>query len=464
MRSQPFLQRHLIPIVFSGLSIGLFGVMPVFSMTLFVRTDRQMIEAADVICDGTVQEVEPRLHENGRVFTHIVLDVNEVWKGSEDLRRLELVERGGAAEGVLDVVSGTPQYHEGDHVVVFAGRTNAGFQTLDAWAGLYEVSTTNHGRAVLYRPGAGPGVRLYRVGYEAFEDSLRDYTLFREAVLNGDAGDREGRYKVSPEVLKDNGDAFLENAKWKPLSDTSNYRWAQFDSGTAEPWYYGNDPQVGFVAGQTSGDGPEEHARALIAWNDDPGSMVSMSEAGRHAPYGSGWNGGTDGISEVLFNDPYDEISGSFSCTSGGVLAFGGVHGVSGTQTFRGESYWTVVEGDVVFQDWTVDCSWLDSESLTEVIQHELGHTLALGHSYESGETGNQLTDDALMRWTAHGGALADILGEDDRCGIYWLYLQARVDIFEPLRGDAFALVIRTGTIAAPPVQSSLCGSAVRSP
>lgn len=32
------------------------------------------------------------------------------------------------------------------------------------------------------------------------------------------------------------------------------------------------------------------------------------------------------------------------------------------------------------------------------------------------------------MRWTAHGGSLADTLGEDDQCAAYWLYPLARVD------------------------------------
>jgi len=425
MHADSFFKRYFLLVA----GIVLLHSFPAFSMTLIVRTDRQMIETADLICDATVVEVEPRLHENGRVFTHIVLDVHEFWKGAVKGNQVELIERGGAADGVLDVVPGTPRYQRGDHVVVFIARTPSGLQTLDAWAGQFRVATTAKGRSVVFRPAAGPGVRLFRVRWEPFKDVLRDYSRFRAAVMNFRTVGGIGRYMISDECLKDDGDLYVAGAKWKPLSDTSNYRWSQFDTGTAEPWYYGNDPQIGFVAGQTSGDGPAEHARALSTWTNDPGSTVSMSEAGQHSPYGPGWNGGTDGISEVLFNDPYDEISGSFSCTSGGVLAFGGVHGVSGSQTFRGESYWTIVEGDVVFQDWTADCSWLDSESLTEVIQHEIGHALALGHSVESGETSNQLTDDALMRWTAHGGALADKLGEDDRCGIYWLYPQARVDI-----------------------------------
>lgn len=413
--------------LFCGLT-AIFGASSLFSMTLFVRSDLQMIEEADLICDATVDGVEAHRHENGRVFTHIDLDIHEYWKGQREGDRLELIERGGIADGVIDVVPGTPQYHQGDHVVVFAGRSSSGWSTMDAWAGLFVVRSTESGRMVVYRPNALPGVQLYRVRFQPFTEQLRDFSKFRRAVMYGMNSKDPGSYSLPRIEVRTAGDSLILSPKWKPLS-TNNFRWSQFDAATAEAWYYGNDPQVGFVSGQTSGDGPQEHARALATWTNDPGSKVSMSEAGQHLPYGPGWDGGTDNVSEVLFNDPYDEISGTFSCSSGGVLAFGGVHGTSGNQIFRGESYWTVVEGDVVFQDWTADCSWLDSESLTEVIQHEVGHALALGHSYESGETHNQLTDDALMRWTAHGGSLADKLGEDDRCGIYWLYPQARVDV-----------------------------------
>jgi len=397
-----------------------------FSMTIFVRSDADMIRLADAVVYARVHSVEARQHPNGRIYTHVMLDLEESWKGEFSSSSVELVERGGESNGVIDVVFGTPEYTPGDEVVVFAVKGKQGLETMDAWAGRFLVRSTRSGRAFLQRPKAGPGVQFYRAGFQPFEDCLRDFQAFREAVMHP-SPKAVLRSHVSFEDLKDDPLLPTPSAKWKPLS-SNNYRWNQFDSQSAEPWYYGNDPQIGFPAGQTSGDGPPELQRALATWTDDPSSHVYLTPAGQHQPYGAGWNNGPDGYSEVLFNDPYDEITGSFSCSSGGVLGFGGIHGISGSQVFRGESYGSVVEGDVVFQDWPGDCSWMNSEYLTEVIQHEVGHALGMGHSYESGESHNQLTDDALMRWLAHNGSLADVLGEDDRCGIYWLYPEARVD------------------------------------
>lgn len=402
--------------------------------TIVVRDDAALLKAADAVVDATVEDARPVLHSNGRVYTHVRLLVHEAWKGHPSGSTLTLVEMGGVTERVMDWVPGTPDYVPGTRVVAFLTRGRDGnWHTLDMWAGLFRVRETEGGRAVLLRGRAEDGLLLYGPRFQPFHDAPRDFAAFRSWVRSRQEGSASDiQYRLSRQELREAG-GLVDQAEETPVTAKwglmgNGIRWHEYDYGGVEGWYYGNDPQAGFLAGTTSGDGPAEFARALATWEDDPTSTIRLNNLGRHTPYGSGWNGGTDGYSEVLFNDPYGEIAGDFDCSSGGTLGFGGIHGASGSHTFRGQTWWSATEGDVVMQSWTQDCSWLDSEDLTEILEHELGHTLGFGHSYDNGEGHNQLTDDALMRWIAHGGALADALGEDDRCAAYWLYPAARVD------------------------------------
>ncbi len=419
-----------------GLLVGLFlGAGTVSATTIVVRDDARLLAAAEVVVDATVESSQAVLHSNGRVYTHVHLLVHEVWKGKIPGDHATVVEMGGRAPGVLDVVFGTPRYVSGAEVVAFLVRGPGGnWTTLDMWAGLFRVRDTVSGQAIVTRGQADEGLLLVGPRFQPFEDSPRDFSGFRSWILaKGENADTAVNYRLSRRQIREAGGLVAETAEDPPATAQwgimgSGFRWHAFDSGGSEAWYYGNDPQVGFTAGSTNGNGPLEFARALAAWEEDGASSINLDNAGRHTPPGSGWNAGPDGYSEVLFNDPYNEISGDFNCSGGGVLGFGGVHSTSGSHTFRGRSWYSIAEGDVVMQSWSADCSWLDSEDLTEILEHELGHALGFDHSYDSGETHNQLTDDALMRYFAHGGSLADTLGEDDRCAAYWLYPAARVD------------------------------------
>ncbi len=422
--------RHTILIIL----VLAAGTVAALATTIVVRDDAAMLNAAEAVVDATVEDARPVLHPNGRVYTHVRLLVHEVWKGHLSGSFLTVVEMGGVTQGAMDWVPGTPDYVQGARVVAFLIRgANGNWQTLDMWAGLFRVRETQAGRAVVLRGQAEDGVLLYGPRFQPFRDFPRDFAAFRSWVRSRQGGSTPDiQYRISGEELREAGGLVAEaeqepvTTKWALMGN--GIRWHEYDSGGVEGWYYGNAPQVGFVAGSTSGDGPAEFSRALATWQDDPTSTIRLNDLGAHIPYGSGWNGGADGYSEVLFNDPYDEIPGDFDCSSGGTLGFGGIHAASGSHTFRGQTWWSATEGDVVMQSWTQDCSWLDSEDLTEILAHEVGHALGFGHSYDSGEAHNQLTDDALMRWIAHGGSLADTLGEDDRCAAYWLYPASRVD------------------------------------
>lgn len=138
----------------------------------------------------------------------------------------------------------------------------------------------------------------------------------------------------------------------------------------------------------------------------------------------------TDGFHAVMFNDPNNEIAGSFSCFTGGGLAIGGFQGATGpphgaTGSGKTRSYWDIIETDVVFQD-GIDCKFSRSSGraaaadvfIEEIAGHELGHGKGLDHSCgdtASGPCDTKKKDDALMRASIHDDGRGAAIKKDDK-------------------------------------------------
>lgn len=184
-------------------------------------------------------------------------------------------------------------------------------------------------------------------------------------------------------------------------------RWFVFDSGGSESF-----ETVGQVAGMSDG-GNTEFQQALAAWTNDSNSDVRYIYGGT-ANGDTGLSGSSDNQNAIKFDDPDNEISGSFNCTSGGTLAIGGPWFTCSVQQYLGASYHPILEGDIVTQD-NAGCffSGHGGADGAEVFTHELGHTLGLGHSTVSG---------AIMRAYAYGDGRGASLGSDDLAAIRCLY------------------------------------------
>jgi hypothetical protein len=187
-------------------------------------------------------------------------------------------------------------------------------------------------------------------------------------------------------------------------------RWFEFDAGSTVP-----------VRGAAGGQAGASYnvftslQQAVGAWNSDPGSNVSLSYAG----VGSST---ADSAINVTWNDPNNQIAGSFVCGQGGVLGIGGSYAsTSLTGTFGNQQWARRLRGYVVIQD-GAGCAMDRNGGAdgAELLAHELGHVLALGHSCGDAEAGSCNTtakSTALMRATLQGNRGA-VLGTDDRAGI----------------------------------------------
>src|SRR6185369_1361161 len=133
-----------------------------------------------------------------------------------------------------------------------------------------------------------------------------------------------------------------------------------------------------------------------------------------------------DRINAILFNDPNDEISGTFDCSKGGTLAIGGPwFSSSTTNRFNGKTFSVIQGGDIVLND-GLECFFQLSRSpqkaAEELFAHELGHTLGLGHSSESRSEPNQTLHDALMFAFIHDDGRGARFNSDDLTAIRTLY------------------------------------------
>ena len=119
-------------------------------------------------------------------------------------------------------------------------------------------------------------------------------------------------------------------------------------------------------------------------------------------------------VNAILFDDPRrNDAEGTFSCTSGGVIAVGGPYFNTSTRGFGGKSWHQAIEADIVTNDGT-ECYFRNNPRVAEeVFAHELGHTLGSGHSP---------TWDALMYARAHDDGRGAILAADDRADAASMY------------------------------------------
>jgi hypothetical protein len=106
-----------------------------------------------------------------------------------------------------------------------------------------------------------------------------------------------------------------------------------------------------------------------------------------------------DGLSQIVFNDPFDEMPAPAACS--GILALGGYCTFIEHDQVNGQRFFRISEGNVTVNRGFGRCPFWTRSNLSEVLTHEIGHTIGIGHSAESESASPELRD-ATMYFQAH--------------------------------------------------------------
>jgi len=390
--------------------------------TFVPLSSQHLVSTSDSIVVGTILSSENS--ETSGIWTEYQLNVTRWIKtGPLDPRNsvVTLSLPGGydSSSGLSLHIDGTPELYDDDNGIFFIKQVNhingtIRYQFHEFGQGHFRVLHSN-GTSIAYRP--------YELRGNESVATVRQANSFINWISNTAAGIDESE---SSSLINVRMESILDDAishkRFTTMNDGANVvRWSNFDNGGSVQWLRSASTQSGVTGG-----GLTELSQSFDAWNGNPNTPINYVLTGTT----TSTNGlsKSDGINSVLFNDPANYIASSFNCNSGGTLATGGYWYGGSFATFRGIKFRVIIEGDLVIQDGIscyVNSNSNPSATLSNIITHELGHTLGLGHSCGDSNSGTcvsgSIQDLAVMRAYAHpnGGYT---LGADDNSGIEYLY------------------------------------------
>ena len=387
------------------LPLLLLAGLPASSTSYVPMTDEALVDQAPVIAVVEVQRSGPG-QDGARPFTGYRARVERVLKGAmaSGLQITVRVPGGERADGLALRIWGAPRLAPGERALLFLSpRLDGTYNVVHLMLGAFpEVRADGH-RLALRQLSDARAIALPGPALPA--EPLRDFDRFVRWVAARARGIRaRADYHVAaPGLDRITGDFTL----FEDPGDGYNLRWFEFDGGTSVPWYAHQDGQQGVTGG-----GFTEFQTALAAWNDDPASNITYTYAGTTTDTSGLLS--YDTTNAILFNDPNGELP-SFSCSSGGVLAYGGPWYYTETTLHQGTPYHRIANADIVTND-GLTCFFQDangSQAAAELFAHELGHTLGIGHSE---------VNEALMRAYIHDDGRGAALHADDWAAAAALY------------------------------------------
>ncbi|MDE2689135.1 MAG: fibronectin type III domain-containing protein [Acidobacteriota bacterium] len=396
-------------------------------------TDEAMVDRSPVIVFGEVVAAEPAPVE-GIPSTDFMFQVEDVLKGFVPGGTIVVRQPGGiGAGGMAARIMGLPDLVEGDRMLLFLDPVEGAYRTVELALGMF-FEVRAGGRTLLVREsslGWGAPVPDDALSNERVRARLpRHAEPFRRWIADVAAG------REQP------ADYFAADLAEGPVAVASPYNLTRAPSGCERPgtrlrWRsFDRGESVGMVvqaSGQPGapGGGRSSVLAGMRAWNGDPRSRVHLVQSGFT---NEEFTLAPNGENSIGFEDPQDQILGSFTPETGGILAIAAVYFYCGASTpphpvprGGGVQAYEIVEANIATQDGYRE--WLarnpnPRRAHDEIMTHELGHALGISHSCADEASGpcNELTDEAIMRATAHGDGRGGALNRDDRNAVRFLY------------------------------------------
>ncbi len=374
--------------------------------TVFVvPTDAELTAASDVVLTGTVTDIRSVLSRDGReVRTFVTLAVSDVLKGRVRSRRLTIREPGGQVRSLRQWIHGAPEFAVGEEVLLFLQRRPDGtLGTTGLGLGKYRVMGKTVGVAAreldaVVVGGAARDVRSLR----SLTATVRHVTASAPAVLV-DAVEQPTEAEddsLPHEVVS--GFTFLGPGRWNEVDDDETIEYLVDHNG---------EPALGLA------ESVDAVAEAMAAWTAVPTSAITLAVGGTAPPRPMA----CDGVTQIVFNDPFGDVPDPTACS--GILALGGFCGNSSRRTVvNGVEFIAITEANITFNNGFSTCGFWNKKNIAEVLTHEIGHSIGLGHSSERSLEPNTLLADATMYFRAHFDGRGAAVRPDDIDGISTIY------------------------------------------
>jgi PKD repeat protein len=392
--------------------------------TIVLPSDEQLIDKSPIILAGTVVSTLP-VERNGRIWTDTVVNVTRAIKGTTP-RTITVREIGGTLDDRITKIFGAAEFRSSENVLLFLEPSpHGGYRTMDLYVGKLTEGSMIDGRRLWLRNDIGADVTLLDSDLRPLHGAnvQRDAAQF-ESFVNDRVAGRQGvrTYGIENPLLDKKSAAGMGHLQenFTLMSEGNVYRWFAFDNGGSAPWY-----SSGTQPGYTNG-GVNEVQTAMSAWTSYSSAKIRYTYAGTRSGAPGGLDSG-NGVNEVLFNDPLNDIAGTWNGSSG-VVGLGGFTGVgfggNWTAPFTADAShpagtvhaYNITEGDLTVQDNVQPSKGISSARLAEIIAHEFGHTLGVGHS----------TDPTALMYPSVTGLGASLRG-DDQLAARWLYPNGNV-------------------------------------
>ncbi len=395
-----------------------FGVLalaagPSTATSVVPISDPELYARADVIVHGVVVSNHVGEDALGRPETVTSIAPLAVLKG-QLAGELVLHQLGGTLpDGRFFKLWGRPEYTVGREVIVFAiARPEGDYQTAELLLGKFEIQQDERGSSFAvpalvaddpvqvtvrrHRPNASPGnLKATRI-----DDVLapRDLDGFLLSLRSPQA--------VAPSVwLPPRGTLTpVVHVEYQPRGVAP--KWVAIGAN----WRWNNGATAVFTLdGQANitGGGIAEATGAAQTWDAEPNSTINYTI-------------GTGSANPIHLNALSSPCGWSTCMSTGGVIGCGGPGG-SGTNTWRGETYVTITNGEVWLRAYCT-ANFFDPVTTQSVLTHELGHTLGLGHSDQGVSAHDTCGGDESPATMRSSVQHRTTLGADDADAVRWIY------------------------------------------
>ena len=374
--------------------------------TVFVApSDAELAGASDVIMTGTVRRIRSVVTAGGSAIrTFVTVDVGEVLKGRLRHRAVTIGEPGGQVGARRQWFHGTPDFSVGEGVLLFLQRRGDG-----------TLATTHLGLGKYRIAGGTLGVAARTVDAYVIGGSARDVRSLKAmtSAIRRQVAAQPVELVDAVETPAEASDDTLPHEFVSGFTFLGPGRWNEVDSGQTVSYLVDEfgEPAIG------PSESVDAVVQAMAAWNDGPTARISLAVGGTAPARVMA----CDGVSQIVFDDPFDDVPDPSGCS--GILALGGFCGNSSQRTtVGGVEFIAITEANITFNNGFSSCGFWNKANIEEVLTHEIGHSIGLGHSSERSAESNPTLSDATMYFRAHFDGRGASLKADDIAAVAAIY------------------------------------------